>query len=377
VALATQGGDRARLLSAFARRRVEILDEKLSSRCEKISVAAILAPSGETDVFVSNNQARQGGPRNEDLCAALEQLVQDGRFQEGAALVLGRQQAYCERHPSDYPELLRSLAMRENVLSSDRCARGIAGLGRDAPSLTATLLWWELARASEQAPELGALQALKRAREGFKALRAPWQAGIAASAQRLAERSLQLSLLDKPTALHIKPLRFEVIPGLLVACEALSAEEWAIPSREKALSWRYLGKVWLGRQDFEPDYGSTPLVVRRLTSCRGPNGVIRIDIAVDFGVRVALGFDSPSRSERILYSMADDGTGALPRPVSGWAGQQVRIRGNVEALLDRPLLTCTSSLGQIIEIDLIAAGVMDEARWSGDCDSLGEKGAAA
>jgi hypothetical protein len=377
VALAPHHGVRERLLSALSGRRVEILDEMLTDSSGRVSIVAVTAPSGPAEVFVSNNQAVSGAPPLEEVGDAVSNLLRLGRFQEGVALVLGRRRVHCERPASDYHDLLNSLAHPNAPAAASRCEQGIAGVGRDAASLTSTLLWWELARSTDKAPTLGTLHALKRAQQGFSALRAPWQAGLASSARRRTERTLQISLFDDAHNLRIEPLRFEVMPSLLARCEATATGAWAAASGTRDLSWRHLGSISVDHGNCEPDYGTTPLALRSLRATRLADTTVRIEFAVDFSVRIALGIDRPSRMERIRCSMADDGTGSLPRTLTAWAGETVTIHCDVDALVRQPMLTCTSSLGHFADFDLLAAGALEGDGRSRDCHATKAEAAAA
>ncbi|WP_326522960.1 hypothetical protein [Sphingomonas sp.] len=377
VALVATEDERGRLLSALASRRVEILDEMLTGTRGMVSVAAVMSGDQPVEIFISGAQEQMGLPNLDDVRAALRNLILDGRFQEGAALVLGRRYDHRARHAGDYPELLRRLSADPREPCASTCAGGVAGIGGRPSSLTSTLLWWELARATRKAPDPATVQALRHARKGFSELGAPWQAALASSAHRRAERAMQPSFFDDSAALEIERLRFEVIPALLVQCEATTSEGWALPPRHADASWRYLGRIALDLGD-EPelDFGTTPLALRSLRHSWVEGGLIAIEVAADFQARVSFGLKKPSRLERIRYSLYDDGT-SEGRSAVAYAGERVILYSESGSLRHQPVLTCTSTLGQLAKFDLVELGVLGRNDKSGDRHAFGAETAAA
>lgn len=377
IALVAAECERDRLVSALTTRRVEILDEMLTGTRGMISVAAVMGDDQTAEIFISGGRAQMGLPNLGDVRAALRNLILDGRFQEGAALVLGRRHDHRVRHAGDYPELLRQLSEGPVNPCVRSCAGGVAGIGSRQSSLTSTLLWWELARATRSAPDPATVQALRRAKRGFSELGAPWQAARAASAHRRAELAMQPSFFEDAVALDIERLRFEVIPALLVRCEATTGEDWGVPPRHPDASWCYLGRVAADLSD-EPelDFGTTPLTLRTLKHSWDEGGLVAIEVAADFQARVSVGFKAPSKRERIRYSLHDDGTSGN-RSAVGYAGERVILYCQPESLRCEPVLTCTSTLGQLAQFDLVELGVLERHGGSGDLHAFGAEATAA
>lgn len=359
------------LHSALQDRRVELIDEMVSVRRDRVSLVALVAPGGRTSVFVSKNQAFGGAPDLQDAAAAFQRLLSRGRYQEGAALVLGRSRSHPGDYAGDYPSLLRFLSSSEEGDRRRSCADGIAGIQGDAPSLVSSLLWWELARASAVDPGQDTVNAVVQALAGFRRLSAGWQASQASRVRRLVEQSMQHSFLHAPPPLDMARLRFEVVPTLLVSCDAVAEKDWTVAAPGQSLGWRHLGCVVI-RLDgaFEPDFGTTPLALRDLALFDFGDGTVEVRVAVDFAARIALGVERPSRQERLRYSVRSElGEVATTNPFAS-AGEMVGLLCDQASILNSATLTCTSTLGHFAEFDLGSGveGVFSNAKRR-NCDS--------
>jgi hypothetical protein len=377
IALVSDSETRSRLLSGLHQRRLEIVDEMVTPRRNRVLVVGLIGAHGLTNIFISQNQEIGCAPAADDVRRALNRLLAMGRFQEGAAIVLGRSHDNPGDYVGDYPALLRFLSSSDKGDRRLSCAGGIAGIAGSQPSLASSLLWWEYARATTAEPGRDLIQALFRARAGFRSISADWQAARAASAHLKAERHMQYSFLYEPEDLSLDRLRFEVLPTFLMECDATSHETWAQAGHEQSLGWRHLYDVTLQIEGIEPSFGTTPLALRHLDIKHLPEGSIQVNVAADFAARIALGANNPSSSEWLRYSLTGGGDAIGICSPPALAGSLVELIYDPPDLEQSLRLTCSSALGQFAEFEIASnvGGIFADGR--GDCDQVGANAAAA
>lgn len=370
IALVSDSETRARLLSGLHERRLEIIDEMVSARRNRVLVVGLIGEHGLTNIFISQNQETACAPDADDVRRAFNRLLAMGRFQEGAAIVLGRSHDNPGDYAGDYPALLKFISSSERGNRRLRCAGGLAGIAGSQPSLASSLLWWEYARASVDEPGRDLVHALFRARAGFRSICADWQAARAASARLRAERYMQHSFLHEPAVLSLDRFRFEVLPTFLMECDATSCGTWARAGQDQSLGWRHLYDITLQIEGIEPSFGTTPLALRHLEIKHLPDGSVQVCVAADFAARIALGANNPSSNEWLRYSLSGGGDAIGICSSPALSGSLVELIYNPPDLEQSLRLTCNSSLGHFAEFDITSNMGDVFANGRRDCNQL-------
>jgi len=342
--------DLARFRHAILRRHLQVLDQNLVSATNQPCMLALVGLDGETHLYGRGLPVDFQPPLS--VYTALQRLLGNARFHDGALLVLGRDRPReLPRPQAPYPSLL--VELRESLENNQRlelCDAGLAGLRRDERSAVSAVLRWERGRLNTPVRPETAVVDFAQAATDFRAAAIPARARAALRWARRIERDRQLDLFALTPPGPAPSVRYEVVPAML-AEDVLSGHRFVETQSATPGLWVCCGTTRLYTPAFDgSDLAEAPVVAGPVEVVALEDGSFELLLRLDLVPRIGLGL-SVNEALHLRCALNSDDWAVEPGSLSVPAGGQARFILTPKSGQSTTLsLTVLSEAGQYSQI---------------------------